>query len=192
MKEPRFTSDWFTVWIPTWEKHLLPRISKVPNAHWLEVGSYEGRSALWTLDHLLTGENAKLTCVDAWAGTYERLFDSNVAKRTNVRKVKGFFHVAMASLLPSHANSFDGAYLDDSHVEVDTLANAEMTWKLLKNNAPLVFDDYDNKEYPGATLAIDAFLSKPDVCYEVIFRGPPLHRPAHSCHSQQIIVLKKG
>jgi hypothetical protein len=39
----------------------------------LEVGSFEGRSALWMLENLLTHPDSTLTVVDTFAGSHEHV-----------------------------------------------------------------------------------------------------------------------
>lgn len=189
---PRFTTDWFSIWIPIWREHVLPHIAPVDDARWLEVGSYEGRSALWTLDNLLLGKRASLICLDAWYSEpeYEPIFDANLAGRPNVTKIKGQFENTVPSLLTDdNLGSFHGAYLDGSHQEVETLASAKAIWRLLRPGGILVFDDYNHEIYPGVKLAVDSFLSRQDVHYDLLFKGPP---PAISQQSSwQVIVMKK-
>jgi hypothetical protein len=45
-KDYRFTADWFTPAIPVWKKVLKDYQGK-PDIHYLEVGIFQGRSALW-------------------------------------------------------------------------------------------------------------------------------------------------
>jgi len=66
---PVFTKDWFDRAIPIWKKYVMPLINTVPNARWLEIGSFEGRSAIWTLENL------------GWSGVaaqWEQLFKSRL------------------------------------------------------------------------------------------------------------------
>ena len=58
-----FTSDWVTQFVPSWQKHVIPALAGRENVHWLEVGSFEGRSALWTLENVFTGSGSTITCV---------------------------------------------------------------------------------------------------------------------------------
>ncbi len=54
-------------------------------------------------------------------------------------------------------------YIDGSHVAKDVMADALLSWHLLKPEGFLIFDDYAWDHYPDPTLtprlAIDAFLS---------------------------------
>ena len=48
-REYEFTSNWFTHNLPYWHPILEPFKGK-PDVHYLEVGLYEGRSAIWMLE----------------------------------------------------------------------------------------------------------------------------------------------
>jgi hypothetical protein len=59
----QFNQNWFTWNIPVWEVVLSPFKGK-PDIQYLEVGLYEGRSALWVLENVLTHPSARLTGID--------------------------------------------------------------------------------------------------------------------------------
>ena len=86
---PAFTSDWFSKAIPHWEAHVVPRLAGVEDARWLEVGSYEGRSALWAREHVLTGKGSVVACLDVWHPEYETSFDANTAGVMGIIKWRG-------------------------------------------------------------------------------------------------------
>jgi predicted O-methyltransferase YrrM len=44
----------------------------------MEIGSFEGRSAIWFLDTILTGEGSKLTCVDLFGERLDEFVDHNL------------------------------------------------------------------------------------------------------------------
>jgi predicted O-methyltransferase YrrM len=141
-----FTSDWVTQFIPSWTKHVVPVLAGRENLHWLEVGSYEGRSALWTLDNILTGRGSTITCIDRWESLWtqqcaeEKNFDINVAGRTKVVKLRGLSKDVLARL---PQNYFCGVYVDGSHEEADVYRDARQVLPLLRPGAFLIFDDYE-------------------------------------------------
>lgn len=193
--EPQFSVDWFTPNIPTWEQYLAPFKDR-PNIHFLEIGSWEGRSACWLLQNILTHPSSSLTCIDlfdrsnsleekaAEAGLLpplptfdivERQFEENVraiGAETRVRKLKGSSHFL---LRPLPLGFFDCIYIDGSHRATDVLRDAVLSWDLLKERGLLIFDDYhlqmfqDQRDNPR--LAIDAFLSTFDDLYVVLHSG---------------------
>lgn len=93
----------------------------------------------------------------------ERHFRANIATSGAANRVsilKGY-SIDILPVLP--ANSYDFIYIDASHKAKDVLDDAVFSWRLLKNNGLLFFDDYRYTE--GETdsdrpkMAIDAFLS---------------------------------
>jgi len=165
-----FTEDWFTVYIPTWDRVLSELEER--RARVLEVGSFEGLSASFVLWRL---PDSEVTCVDTFAGIpayeaygiggpeLEKRFDRNVAlvDSSRVRKRPGRSHRVLSDLLAT-AELFDLIYIDASHQALDVLADAALAWQLLSPHGLLIFDDYGPipagvapLDHP--TLAIDAF-----------------------------------
>lgn len=174
-----FTSNWFGPMASAWMEHVVPHIKKIPDAQWLEVGSYEGRSALWAQEHMLHGDNARVTCVDIWDANlpglptwgnvnYESLFDANTRGNSHILKLKG----KAEDILPTlGGKKFHGAYLDSSHTEESVLAEARLIWKLLLPDAIFVLDDYGSPQHPGVKKSADIFLAQPDVKHTILHRA---------------------
>ncbi len=189
-----FTGDWFSGNIPVWEKTLAHFKGK-PDLHFLEIGSYEGRSACWLLTSVLTHETCRLTCIDIFhlcdesveistrlklpmskGEDCEKRFDHNIrALRAEhkVTKLKGRSDELLYTLPLS---SFDCIYIDGSHTSKAVLTDAVLSWGLLKKNGILIFDDYGWDCFPEAPLknpriALDAFLEIFAGNYELIERG---------------------
>jgi predicted O-methyltransferase YrrM len=183
-----FTVDWFGPMIPIWEEHVVPRISKIPHARWLEVGCYEGRSALWTLDHVLVGPGLPfLYCVDPFHDPvraaqdggvnpdYAALFDENLRGRHNVVKIRAESRDALPQLRP---RSFSGAYVDGDHQLEAVREDLRLVWDLLVPGGLLVADDYEPGKHQGVVDAVDEHLTLyPD--------AQVLHR------QQQVVVVKR-
>lgn len=80
-----FTQDWFSMRHPHWPKYADPK----PELNVLEIGSYEGRSAVWMLENLLTHHDSTITCVDHWLDKkIEARFDRNIFATGQSTKVK--------------------------------------------------------------------------------------------------------
>jgi predicted O-methyltransferase YrrM len=171
-----FTSDWFSHCIPHWEE-LLGRLVGKPSLAFLEIGSHEGRSALWLLDNVLTHPTAMLTCIDLWLDpAAERRFDANIVasgRSNQVRKIKS----PSQRILPHLAErSFDVAYIDGSHEAADVLLDGLLTLPLVKPGGLLIFDDYEWNPPSEAPRhlpkpAIDAFLALNDWRLDELNRG---------------------
>ena len=174
-KPYRFSGDTFTAHIPLWKQVLSPLAGK-PNLHYLEIGVFEGRSALWVLEHVLTDPTSRMTCIDLFPGDMEQHFRANlelsgVPKKATV--LKGFSQIVLKQL---PLESFDLIYIDGSHVAKDVLVDAVLSWQLLKPGGILMFDDYLYKQQTlppelRPQLAIDAFLAAYKTDLTVVNKG---------------------
>jgi predicted O-methyltransferase YrrM len=153
----------------------------------LEIGSFEGMSACYVLWRL---RDSHVTCVDTFEGGPEHIagqhlpdagletaFDANVAlvDASRVRKLVGDSKRVLVDLLAERAR-FDFVYVDGSHLALDVLADAALSWRLLATGGFLVFDDYNWAEFgedrllrPGA--AVDSFLVLVEGKYELVASG---------------------
>jgi len=141
------------------------------------VGTYEGRSAVWLLENILTGAQASITCIDIFNGAYELNFDRNVKPYgAQVEKIKARSQVALRGLKPE---SYDFAYIDGSHVAKDVLVDAMLTWDLVKPDGLIIFDDYEwAGKFEGQAftpkIAIDAFLDVMEPYVDIVHKGEQL------------------
>jgi hypothetical protein len=62
--EYQYTKDWFA-WGPRVWEQLIPHLPERKN--FLEIGSYEGRSAVWTVQHMME-DGGEIYCIDTWEG----------------------------------------------------------------------------------------------------------------------------
>jgi len=168
-----FTTDWTTPNFEPWGRHLGSLKGRPANA--LELGSYEGRSACWFLENILTHEESRIVCVDSWVhGEIERRFLDNmheVVPRPKHVMVKGNTH----AYLRTATGSFDFIYIDADHQAKAVLSDAILSWPLLKPGGVLIFDDYmwtqpDPKKLPPKP-GIDAFLNLWFGEYEILHSG---------------------
>jgi predicted O-methyltransferase YrrM len=149
----------------------------------LEIGSFEGRSAIWLLNNILTHEDSSLMCVDTFEGSmehsdahkhelYERCV-SNLSPYSNVEIVKGSSHAVMRTI----NKKFDFIYIDGDHRAASVLEDAVLAFRLLKFGGILIFDDYlwQDPRYPrledAPKLGIDSFLSAFQGQYVVVSAG---------------------
>lgn len=107
----------------------------------------------------------------------EAAFDRNVAQvdASRVRKIVADSRSALSSLQSSGAR-FELVYVDGSHLALDVLVDAALSWPLLVDGGILVFDDYLWAELGDEPLvrpgpAIDAFLTLVEGKYERIIGG---------------------
>jgi len=166
-----FTKDWFSKREESWLEHFGDLATR--ESHALEIGSLEGRSAVWMLDNLLTNDKSSLTCIDLFPDTeVEARFDQNIEASDGADKVakyKGRSWEILRKLSPA---SFDLIYVDGSHHGRDVIEDAVLSHRLLRDGGFLAFDDYpwrdatDHSVYPKD--AIDAFLHLYQDVFEVL------------------------
>lgn len=172
---PEFTSNWFGHCVPAWMHNVKP-IAKNGPLKLLEIGSHEGRSALWMLEHLCVHDSTTLTCIDPWLKPeIEKRFDANIAEHRRsrqLRKIRGWSGNELRKLT---LDSFDFVYVDGSHEGCDCLRDGVMGFALLKVSGLMAFDDYKwnnperKRHYPPGP-AIDAFLHLWDFQIEVLHK----------------------
>jgi SAM-dependent methyltransferase len=170
----RFTRDWFYYHEEHWRRHF-GHLARRDRLRFLEIGSFEGRSACWMLENLLVGEGSCLVCVDpftAYPGQ-EDAFDHNVraaGAAHRVLKLRGSSEQVLHYLEKA---AFDFVYVDGSHVGLDVVRDAAAVWKLVKPGGIAVFDDYGafipSFGEPSCKVGIDAFLGMVTGRYEILF-----------------------
>lgn len=182
----RFQTDWFSPTINEWIETLFDYRGK-PNVSFLEIGSFEGRSAVWLLENILTDPTSHLTCIDTWQGSAEHQssgldfnkveenFDHNIqvtGKVNQVTKIKGLSAIELKKL---PLESFYFIYIDASHKASDVLEDAVLSWQLLKVGGIIIFDDYvwepQYREIDSPKLAVDSFVK---------------------CYAEKLVIIRKG
>ena len=146
-----------------WSQHLGELKGK-ENVHLLEIGSYEGRSAIWFLEHVLTHPSSTITCVDPFFSRMAEIrFDHNMAVSRSSQRMIKIKNRSQEVLKFLKENSYDVVYIDGSHRAVDVQADASLSWPLLKPGGFVIFDDYLwNQELPAEDrpqMAVDKFLT---------------------------------
>lgn len=162
--------------IPIWEK-ILRQFKGKPGIHYLEIGVNQGRSAMWVLENILTDPSAKLTGIDIFPeGTdFKKRYLSNLKLSGFAHKattIEGFSQIELRKL---PLNSFDIIYIDGDHRANGVLADAVLSFELLKTGGILIFDDYlwltQLPEELRPEVAIDSFITVYRNSIEVVQRG---------------------
>ena len=169
-----FTADYLEGRIALWEQHLS-ELKGRPGVRFLEIGSYEGRSAVWFLEHILTDATASIVCLDIFTQHYELRFDHNIrvsGAANKVTKIKGRSEEVLTSF---PRTTFDFIYIDGSHHALNVLMDAVAGWRLLKPRGITMFDDYlwqiDDPPATRPQMAIDLFLSAFEPQLEMLHHG---------------------
>ena len=169
-----FSTDYVSVHVENWEK-LLEEYRGRPNVRMLEIGSFEGRSAVWLLENILTHPTSSIVCVDLFTDVLiHPRFDHNVrisGAADRITKLKGPSEEVLSGLPLDH---FDIVYIDGSHEAIHVLMDGMLSWFLLKPGGVMVFDDYLwDTEKPARNrpqMAIDLFLKCLQGHYDLLLK----------------------
>lgn len=180
-----FTTDWFSARVP----EISASVSRLdaPPRRILEIGSWEGRSAVWFLNAF---PGCELTCVDTWEGSVEHTPDmvSGVYDRfrrniqatgfeSRVTVLRGSSERVLYGLQPE---SFDVVYVDGDHHAHAALRDIVFAWGLLRPGGVLLVDDYGGG-HPGVdplevpTIGVDMFATLWEGKYTYLHRQYQAH-----------------
>ena len=148
---------------------LKKNLSNIKINALLEIGSYEGRSALFFANLF---KDSQITCVDTWSGSdehnddftkIENNFDLNVnelSKKNKINKIKSTSNI----FFDNNNNYYDFIYVDGDHSNEQVFKDLENSWACQNSNGYLLIDDYmwwyykDLKKNPAS--AINIFINK--------------------------------
>lgn len=157
-----FTKNWFRAdKQKSWLTHLA-YLDQLDQPSALEIGSYEGRSALWFLNAY---QDVRITCIDPFVTVeiFGRFLENTAAARHEGRLalIREHSIKALAELM-HQGKRFDFIYVDGCHEAAVVLYDAVMAFHLLRKDCCMCFDDYNwqsAKALSGPKKAIDAFVS---------------------------------
>lgn len=133
-----YTLTWHDRHAPVWQEVVLPLLPS-GRRRWLELGSYEGYSASWTLNNAIR-HGDELICVDRWRNAeIERKFDENVGGK--VKKVKCDHTLYLLDQIDAR-QKFSVIYVDGDHDAPKVLSDMVLAWKVLDEDGILIVDDY--------------------------------------------------
>ena len=143
----RINEDWFSHNINTLDFFFKKNNLYEKKIDMLEIGSYEGNSSVFFLKYF---PKLNLTCVDTFEGGIEqgnKSFDQVYENfKFNVSEYKDRLKIVRDTsdnFFNSHTNIFyDLVYIDGSHHYKDVLNDARNSYKLLKKDGVLIFDDF--------------------------------------------------
>lgn len=206
--EYTFSKDWFSNNIPRWQQNLNKLIKKGKSTSLLalEIGSFEGRSAVWTLENILVHPDSKIICVDSYSNVPTR--KRNTIKQRFLQNTKPFGD--KVSLIEDYSRNalksptildkqFDFIYIDASRHSKNVLEDAILSLPLLKVGGYIVFDDYTSSkehDYSCPKKAIDTFLDifndelkVENASWQLIARKKPAKK-LKPCHSELFARVK--
>ena len=158
------SNDWFS----SSAYFFYNLLKKLPNNfRYLEIGSYQGNSALYVANNF---QESTVICVDPWLAyeelkfqdmnAIEKIFDLNISKFNNINKVKS----TSDDFFIKNQTMFDFIYIDGYHKFDYVLRDCNNAWKFLKKEGVLVCDDYIWSYYEdwldNPCYAINEFIKK--------------------------------
>ncbi len=165
IKKKKITNDYFS----SHAFNFLFFLKKMsPNFKYLEIGSYEGNSAIFVANNF---KESEINCIDNWKKTEEYInhkdfseiesnFDYNVSDHPNIKK----FKMSSDNFFENNRKYFDVIYVDGYHYGPQVKKDCENAWKCLRKNGYLICDDYIWKFYENIEenpcYAINQFLLK--------------------------------
>lgn len=150
----------------------------------IEIGSYDGDSAVWFLKNICINSKSSLFCIDPWSNTSEpyasrnidmsKVYETFLARTrefNNILHQRGYSGCVLSKIF---SVAYDFAYVDGSHFPVDVLRDSVLLWPTIRKGGIVIWDDYAWQfKGPLTTpkIALDAFLSVYEGKYRLIHKG---------------------
>jgi len=160
-----FRYNWCKGHRKVWDDTLNSLIHSDQPVRVLEIGSWEGRSALYWLKNLCGKHvDSKLILADHFDNERDgrvrrRMLEFNIRVTCSQSKVMVLpyfsFEALTKHILPT-TTTFDLVYVDGDHAAKHTLEDGLLSWNAIKKGEYLIFDDY-----PGHLILKEKILFVP-------------------------------
>ena len=114
----------------------------------LEIGSYEGRSTIFFLNHFI---DSNIHCIDTWSGSdehdnfdfsvIEKKFDTNTSAFQLNKRLKKF-KMTSNEFFMTNSKKYDLIFVDGDHSSNQVKIDIDNSWKILNKGGYLILDDY--------------------------------------------------
>lgn len=192
MPETKRLRNWVRRKPANWLKHIVPLQETFPAIRLLEIGVFEGLSACWWLDNLLTRPDDFYLGIDPWdskfmAHSFARQEMMDQVHATAVESLKPYgskarlYHGESVDafrpapeikdvLLPE---SFEVAYIDGVHEPPGAMIDSVNVWSVVRPGGIIVWDDWNagnprKKPYP-LPVFLRNFFALIEGKYEVLW-----------------------
>lgn len=138
---------------------------------YLEIGTFNGANLLSVGETFGKHPNTELHCIDPWSdyneyheykGKINEIywnFIRNVQRSPHKNKINIHRGYSNKELIKFEDEYFDIIYVDGNHNSEYVLEDAVMSFRKLKKDGIMIFDDYCNIYWPTTYNGINAFLS---------------------------------
>ena len=185
------SQDWFSHNIPIWEPYIDDLLSTLPLGRApraLEVGSWEGRSAVYILTKICNTSDSLLVCIDHFdllrtvAGrerhakvVHNLTLTGSPFRILDEFSIPGLMTILNEEALANQDGGFDFVYIDGSHEADDTFLDAELAWRLTRPGGLIILDDYRWDREPASSMhhparGIDAFMTLHEGQFELLHK----------------------
>ena len=148
----------------------------------LEIGSYEGLSACFFSDTLLSHPQSRLVCVDPFdlsdpttplTSVTEERFLRNISNSVNASKISTYRMTSDEYFANRQGEDilFDFVYIDGSHVPEHIISDFDNAFSCTKRGGIIWFDDYQGNGDMRITNAIDQCITRNQGHLDIIFDG---------------------
>lgn len=154
-----------------WKQILSSHIEKP--TRYLEIGSREGMSMCWMLDHILKHEMSTAVALDI---KFDQYFETNI--KLTGRDITSH-EIDSKDIISLNLKPFDIIYVDGSHFVDDVFLDCVNSINLLNVGGVMIIDDYkytNHQQHKGRTdtmpgPGIDAFLEIYSDMIEIVEKG---------------------
>ena len=142
LQNKKTSTDYFSINAYYWHNILNKNFS---NFSYLEIGSWEGNSALYILKNYNTN---KVLCVDLWekdnrfTELNSKNFENFVSNMEEFKNRFSFFKQSSDDFFIKNAQKFDVIYIDGWHEAPQVYRDISNAWCSLNVNGILICDDY--------------------------------------------------
>ena len=176
-----FTANWF---MNSELKHIGYRFIDPNRANSiLEIGSFEGQSAIFFMDHFMDHPESSLVCVDPFSDFDEtttipadtkNIFYKNISSHRNFSKVKVYESFSDRFFDKMHrlreAPKYDFVYIDGSHLLADITVDLNYSIRMTRRGGIIWMDDY-GAGHLGITEHVNRMYEHNKEDLDIIHRG---------------------
>ena len=167
LSQKKLTTDYFSINAYYWNS-ILKRNLK--NFSYLEIGSWEGNSALYILKNFKT---KNVVCVDIWDLFNDKYKEEQSERFKNFKynleefnKKFSYFKNTSDEFFENNREKFDVIYIDGSHEAPQVYKDLSNSWNCLNNEGIIICDDYfygnlysnNNENVPA--ISINKFINE--------------------------------